>query len=74
MRKMMERKYGTTVDFRRGRTGGVYPTTGFQAPIGSSIPSTPAVVNYAPETSVEVGAITDEEVEKTVDRILGVEA
>jgi len=75
MRKMMEKKYGTTVNFRRGRTGGVYPTAGFQAPLGlGSNTTTPVAVNYVPDAPVEVDEITDDEVEKAVDRILGVEA
>lgn len=69
MRKMMEKKYGATVSFRRGRTGGVYPCVGFQAPVSSA-----AAVTYTPESPVEVSAISDDEVEKAVDRILGVEA
>lgn len=74
MRKMMEKKYGATVSFRRGRTGGVYPGVGFQAPLSSAAATAAAAVNYTPESLVEVSAISDDEVEKAVDRILGVEA
>jgi len=80
MRKMMERKFGTKIEFRRGRTGGVFTTsdwTLYGAPswVKSSDMSSEkgiaaAVVNYVPDAPVSV----DSETEAIVDSILGVDA
>lgn len=75
MRKMMEKKYGTTIQFRRGRTGGVYPTPGdwISNPSVEKAEKAAASVNYVPDTPVSVSA-DDAEAEAAVDRILGVGA
>ena len=75
MLKMMEKKYGTTVQFRRGRTGGVYPTPGdwISNPSVEKAEARAAAVNYAPDAPVSVTA-DDAETEAAVDRILGVGA
>lgn len=75
MRKMMEKKYGATVQFRRGRTGGVYPTPGnwISNPSVEKAKKAAASVNYVPDTPVSVSA-DDAEAEAAVDRILGVGA
>lgn len=75
MRKMMEMKYGATVQFRRGRTGGVYPTPGnwISNPSVEKAEKAAASVNYVPDTPVSVSA-DDAEAEAAVDRILGVGA
>jgi hypothetical protein len=71
MRKMMEQKFGTSVEFRRGRTGGVYPTPDFTK---SDVDASTASVNYVPDAPVTVTPAEDAETEAAVDRILGVEA
>lgn len=75
MRKMMEKKYGTTIQFRRGRTGGVFPTPGNWVSNTSTkkVESAVESVNYVPDAPVEVSAV-DAETESQVDRILGVGA
>ena len=73
MRKMMEKKYGTTVQFRRGRTGGVYPTPGdwISNPSVEKAEARAAAVNYVPDAPVSISA---DDTEAAVDRILGVGA
>lgn len=67
MRKMVEQKYGKTVIFRRGRTGGVFPTPEFS----KSVVSTPVgSVTYVPDPKIAVDAAT----ERIVDNILGAAA
>lgn len=72
MRKMVEQKYGKTVTFRRGRTGGVFPTPAFNAGTSGSTNGAPAVgsVNYVPDEPVSIDPAT----EKIVDNILGTSA
>ena len=73
MLKMMEKKYGTTVQFRRGRTGGVYPTPGdwISNPSVEKAEARAAAVNYVPDAPVSISA---DDTEAAVDRILGVGA
>lgn len=79
MRKMMEKKYGTTIQFRRGRTGGVFPTPGDWISNPSvekakdRAAAAAASVNYVPDAPVSVSA-DDADAEAAVDRILGVGA
>lgn len=72
MRKILERKYGTAIQFRRGRTGGVFPTKDF--PFSSTGGPSPARVTYSDSNSPAVVPMTDEdaETESIVDSILGV--
>jgi hypothetical protein len=71
MRKILERKYGSSLQFRRGRTGGVFPTKDF--PFSSTGTSR---VTYSDSDASSVVPVTeiDEETEAIVDSILGVEA
>jgi len=71
MRKMFEAKYGVEIEFRRGRTGGVYPTSKFTH--GTKDEENAENEDAATEVG-EVTYDTDTSVEKQVDAILGVEA
>lgn len=75
MRKILERKYGAKIQFRRGRTGGVFPASGFPFPSPVTATAAPAVarVNYS-EDSSSATMVEDAETESIVDSILGIES
>lgn len=47
LRRLFEARYGGQVEFRRGRTGGVYWKTGASAPAATPAPATPALATAA---------------------------
>lgn len=71
MRKILERKFGSKIMFRRGRTGGVFPAADFPyAP--KAVPT--GLVSYSEDSASAVTAVVDDETEAIVDSILGIEA
>lgn len=71
MRKLFQQKYGVEIEFRRGRTGGVFPTKKWQNVENDT--------SNAEEDSQEVVSVkyspdADSSVEAQVDKILGVES